>query len=68
MNDIERIHVYDTYNLIADHKAPGIMWPNVKRYIDLIELGVDELGYGKICIELLWYEVKTFVKFVQICK
>ena len=76
MNDVERIHVYNTYNLIADHfsSTRHYLWPNVKRYIDLIEPGslIADIGCGNgknMCRSDCEYIGLDFCdKFVKICR
>ena len=76
MNDVERTHVYDTYNLIADHfsSTRHYLWPNVNRYIDLIEPGslIADIGCGNgknmYRSDCEYIGLDFCDKFVKICK
>jgi ubiquinone/menaquinone biosynthesis C-methylase UbiE len=76
MNKFEHNFVYNTYNTIADHfsETRSYVWPNIKKYIDNIEIGsnIADIGCGNgknmYREDCNMIGVDFCEKFVEICK
>ena len=76
MNEFEHNFVYNTYNTIAVHfsETRSYVWPNIKKYIDNIEIGsnIADIGCGNgknmYREDCNMIGVDFCEKFVEICK